>query len=251
MSREIAYLAGPLPRIFAHRGFHERYPENSLSAFREAVKLGATHLETDVRVTRDGVAVLFHDASATVAGRKIPLSAMTYDELVSCFADREIPTLDSALEAFPAARFNIDIKDARAIAPVIAVLDARAAWRRVLLASFSETTRRKVLAAHSNALTSASRRLVILSSLFSVLRLQGLFQRVLRDIVALQIPERIGFVPLVTARLIANCHGSGVEVHVWTVNDTDDIHRLLSLGVDGIISDRCDRVVAVACTLPE
>lgn len=251
MSVAHAYLSGPLPRVFAHRGFHENAPENSLSAFREALALGATHLETDVRVTSDDVPVLFHDPRVLVAGQSLNVSNLSLHELQRECAVLEIPTLAHALEVFPTARFNIDIKDERAIPAVVNVISTARAWDRVLLASFQEKTRRRILAAHPHAITSASRRIVVLSALFATLRLTSVFRRALGGVVALQIPERIGLVPLATARLVDSCHAAGVEVHVWTVNEVRDIERLLARGVDGIISDRCDRVVIVARSLPE
>lgn len=251
MPRAHTYLSGPLPRIFAHRGFHEHAPENSLTAFREALALGATHLETDVRVTRDDVPVLFHDPRVSVSGQSLSIGQLSHAELqLSCDA-YQIPTLAEALEAFPTARFNIDIKDARAITSVVRVLSAAQAWERVLLASFQEKTRRRIIASHPDVITSASRRIVLFSLLFLYLGLRGAFRHVLRAVVALQIPERIGPIPLVTSRLVDRCHAIGVEVHVWTVNETHDIERLLTVGVDGIISDRCDRVFSVARRLPE
>ncbi|MDQ2669717.1 MAG: glycerophosphodiester phosphodiesterase, partial [Gemmatimonadota bacterium] len=65
-------------------------------------------------------------------------------------------------------------------------------------------------------------------------------RRLLRDIDALQIPQRQGSVRVLTDRLIRRVHGAGVEVHVWTVNDGEEMRRLVSRGVDGIVTDRAD-----------
>jgi glycerophosphoryl diester phosphodiesterase len=222
-----------------------------LTAFREALSLGATHLETDVRVTRDDIPVLFHDPRVWVSGQVLDIARLSLHELKASCEVLEIPTLAEALDAFPTARFNIDIKDERAIESVVATISSAQAWERVLLASFHEKTRRRIVATHPDVITSASRRIVMLAALFARLRLAGTFRRVLRDVVALQIPEFIGPLPLVTRRLLEACHSIGVEVHVWTVNEKRDIERLLARGVDGIISDRCDRVVSVARRLPE
>ncbi len=68
----------------------------------------------------------------------------------------------------------------------------------------------------------------------------ALVARALRDVDALQVPERQGAVRIVTPRVLHAAHAAGVEVHVWTVNDRDDMDRLLDLGVDGLVTDRAD-----------
>ena len=64
--------------------------------------------------------------------------------------------------------------------------------------------------------------------------------RALRGARALQVPERVGPVRIVTPRFVEAAHEAGVEVHVWTVNDPADMTRLLDLGVDGLVTDRAD-----------
>ena len=110
----MTFLDGPRPRIIAHRGLASGAPENTLLAFLKALSAGATHLETDVHATADGDAVISHDPELTrVAGREVRVGQLTLAEL------RRIPlghgqsfcSLAEALDAFPEARFNIDIKD--------------------------------------------------------------------------------------------------------------------------------------------
>jgi glycerophosphoryl diester phosphodiesterase len=62
---------------------------------------------------------------------------------------------------------------------------------------------------------------------------------------AIQVPERWKGVHVVSPRLIRCAHDAGIEVHVWTVNDPDDMHRLFDLGVDGIVTDRSDLAMDV------
>ena len=77
------------------------------------------------------------------------------------------------------------------------------------------------------------------------LRARWLAARTLRGIDAVQIPERQGRLRVLSPRLIAMAHELGIEVHVWTVNESDDMRRLLDAGVDGIVTDRADVALQV------
>lgn len=67
--------------------------------------------------------------------------------------------------------------------------------------------------------------------------------RALSGVHAVQVPERYGTVRVVTRRFVEMVHAVGVEVHVWTVNEPDDMERLVEMGVDGIVTDRADLAV--------
>jgi glycerophosphoryl diester phosphodiesterase len=117
----------------AHRGRHAGCPENTLAAFAEAVAHGADGIETDVRLSRDGRPVLFHDRLAP-DGREV--AALSAAEL-SAAAGYPVPTLDQALESFPDLFWNVEIK-APAAVPVTLEQVARFARRsaRLLVSSF-------------------------------------------------------------------------------------------------------------------
>ena len=129
---------------FAHRGgaYHPQIEglENTLAAFRHAVALGYDYLETDVHATRDGVLLAFHDAVLDrVTDRRGEIADLRHDEVrAAVIGGREqIPTLEQLFDELPGARFNIDLKSDGAVAPLAALLDAREAWDRVLVGSFS------------------------------------------------------------------------------------------------------------------
>ncbi|WP_426623989.1 glycerophosphodiester phosphodiesterase family protein [Leifsonia sp. McL0607] len=239
----MTFLDGPGPRIIAHRGLAIDAPENTLLAFLKALSAGATHLETDVHASADGVAVISHDADLTrVAGRAVRVEQLTTPELgrIPLGHGQSFTTLAEALDAFPEARFNIDIKDERAAVPTAAAILAARATDRVLLTSFSASRRAAATAALPDVAVSPSVSEVVPALVGAKLGIRALTARALRRFAAVQIPERRGPVRLVTARTVRAVHRAGAEVHVWTIDDVADMTRLLDLGVDGIVTNRCD-----------
>lgn len=236
------FTPGP-PRIIAHRGLATEAPENTLLAFVTALALGVTHLETDVHATSDGVAVLSHDPDlARLTGRPTAIASTSLAALqrIDLGADQQVPTLRETLRAFPDARFNIDIKADAALQPTIDAILRERAVERVLVTSFDDARRKAAVAALPGVATSPSSRGVVLAALASRAPTAGLRRLGFRDIDAIQVPERYRGVPIVTGRLVEAAHESGVEVHVWTIDDADDMRRLFALGVDGVITDRAD-----------
>lgn len=150
-------------------------------------------------------------------------------------------TLRHALEEFPDTRFNIDIKDARTIPDVVRTMRELNATDRVLISSFSARRRRAALAELPTIATSASSTEFL--AIYAACRLG--FTPPLPRIQAVQIPESAYGMRTVTLELVERYHGLGLEVHVWTVNDEEDMRRLLSLGVDGIVTDRADMALRV------
>ncbi|HWM17812.1 MAG TPA: glycerophosphodiester phosphodiesterase family protein [Microbacterium sp.] len=238
------YFDPPRPRVLAHRGLALEAPENTLLAFANAAAAGALHIETDVHVSRDGVAVVSHDPTLRrVAGRDVDVAKLTMAELrrIDLGEAQGFASLEEALDAFGDLRFNIDVKVEGAVAPTAAALERTRSASRVLLTSFSDARTRRVRALVPDAVTSAGRAGVIRARLSAPSRMQ----RAMRGAHALQVPERIGPTTLVTRRFVDAVHRAGAEVHVWTVNDPADMTRLLDLGVDGLVTDRADLAVAL------
>lgn len=120
MTAPLPYFDPARPRVLAHRGLALEAPENSLLAFAHAIALGVQHIETDVHVSADGVAIIAHDPDLSrVAGRPTRVDELTVAELarVELGEGQHPPTLAEALDAFPETRFNIDLKTAGAVAP--------------------------------------------------------------------------------------------------------------------------------------
>jgi glycerophosphoryl diester phosphodiesterase len=244
----VPYLEGSSPRIFAHRGLAIDVPENTLLAFVKALALGAHYLETDVHASSDGVAVISHDADLVrLAGSKTRVEELTLAQLkeIDLGEGQTFSSLAEALEAFPDARFNIDIKSASAVRPTIAAILEAHAVHRVLIGSFGGRRLRDTLKGLPGAARGASPARVLLVVLAAKLGITPLLKSAVSHIDALQVPERFGGVRLVTRGIIRRLHACGIEVHVWTVNEEPVMRRLLDLGVDGLMTDRSDLALRI------
>ncbi|MCV6986240.1 glycerophosphodiester phosphodiesterase [Mycobacterium shinjukuense] len=229
----------------AHRGFTSfRLPMNSMGAFHEAVKLGFRYIETDVRATRDGVAVILHDRRLKRAtGVPGAIDQLRYRDVrqADLGAGESIPTLEELLVALPHIRVNIDIKAASAIEPTVEVIERLNVHHRVLVTSFSDRRRRRALRLMSKRVASSAGTGALLACLAASTPYSREYAwQILRDSDCLQIPPRVGRVPVITPGLVRAVHASGRQVHAWTVDDPEVMHALLDMGVDGIITDRAD-----------
>lgn len=248
MAQPHHYLSPALPRIIAHRGFAASagLVENTVAAFESALALGATHIESDIQVTKDGVAVLFHDDDLLrVAGLPQKVSDVLASELaaIDLGGGHRVPTLEQVLRAFPYARFNLDFKVWEALSPATEVISRLNAQDRVLIASFSDRRRAKAQAALTGAVGSAGIARVIGIRLAAALRARRILARLARPVVALQVPVSSGLIRFDNAGFIRELKAVGLEIHFWTVNDSAEMQRLVDLGADGIVTDRTDFAV--------
>jgi glycerophosphoryl diester phosphodiesterase len=227
------FLDHALPLALAHRGGAAESAENSPLAFQHAVDLGYRWIETDVRATIDGHAVVFHDATMDrTTDATGALSAMPLAEVRTArMADGQAPiTLAEALRRWPDVRFNVDVKSDDTIGPFLrAVADAHA-WDRVCAAAFSTSRLTRLR-------NQAGPRLATSMGPSEVARLV-LGAPHHSPACAAQVPHRARGIPVVTRRFVQRAHRRGVQVHVWTVNDPAEMEALLDLGVDGLVTDR-------------
>ena len=238
------------PRILAHRGLaiEGDVIENVLSAFSAAWDAGARYLETDVRATKDGVAVLLHDPSLErVTGYPVKISDVTYSQLRRMpVHGNVIPTLEQVLRAFPAARWNIDVKDAAAIEPTAITIQRLGIEHRVLIASFSDRRGREMRRLLPGVVRSPSRMRLAAAVGLSYVRATGLVRWLLREFQAVQVPLKYHGIPVLTKTVIHTLQQVPIEIHVWTINDEAEMRRLMGLGVQGIFTDRVDVGLRVA-----
>ncbi len=223
-------------------------PENTLASFQAALSLGVTHIETDVHASVDGTSIISHDSVLDrVAGREGNVESFTASELarIDLGSGHGFPRLDEALDAFPDAFFNIDVKSAAAVEPTARAIASTGAIDRVLVTSFSEQRRASTVRLLPGVATSASGSLFARALFAAKLGLTPLVRRVLANVDAVQVPERAAGLAITTPRMIELLHAAGVEVHIWTINEPDSMRRLLALGVDGIVTDRADLALDV------
>ncbi|MEU9313159.1 glycerophosphodiester phosphodiesterase [Streptomyces sp. NPDC048256] len=234
------YLDHPGPIPFAHRGGAADGLENTTAQFRRAVEAGYRYIETDVHATRDGRLVAFHDATldrmTDGAGRIADL--LWSDIRHARVAGKEpVPLFEELLETFPEVRWNVDLKAEPALHPLLNLIARTGAWDRVCVGSFSEArvVRAQRLAGPRLATSYGTRGVLNLR-----LRSWGVPAALRRSAVAAQVPESQSGIPVVDRRFVRAAHARGLQVHVWTINDPDRMHRLLDLGVDGIMTDHID-----------
>jgi glycerophosphoryl diester phosphodiesterase len=237
---------------FAHRGGAAYGPnrghENTLEAFQAAVDLGYRYLETDVHATRDGRLVAFHDDRLDrVTDRIGAIAELTFDEVRAARVggDRSIPTLAELLDAFPAVRFNIDCKADNAVGLLAREIVERQVADRVCVSSFSVQRLRRLRLLLPEVPTAVSSRAIV------QLRFAPFLSRIplIKDLidspgVALQLPVSTSVfgrrITVITPRLVEAAHRAGRQVHAWTIDDAEEMNRLIDFGVDGIFTDRID-----------
>ncbi|MFB7780452.1 glycerophosphodiester phosphodiesterase [Streptomyces bauhiniae] len=234
------YLDHPGPIPFAHRGGAADGVENTVAQFRRAVELGYRYIETDVHLTADGTLVAFHDDSLDrVTDGTGRVADLPWAEVRQArVGGREpVPLFAELLETFPEVRWNVDVKAEAALLPFLELVGRADAWDRVCLGSFSEARVRRAQRLAGPRLATSFGTLGVLGLR---LRSWGLPAPVRGSAVAAQVPEAQSGVPVADGRFVRAAHARGLQVHVWTVNEPERMHRLLDLGVDGIMTDHID-----------
>ncbi|WP_435875787.1 glycerophosphodiester phosphodiesterase family protein [Nonomuraea wenchangensis] len=243
LSRRYPFLDHPGPLAFAHRGGAAEGAENSAAAFERAVGLGYTYLETDAHATADGVLLAFHDHTLDrVTDQRGRISELPYRAVrrARIAGVHEIPLMEDLLGTWPEARFNIDVKEAAAIAPLAEAVRRTNAYDRVCLTSFSDERLVLAKAAMGRDVCSAlgPRGVAALRAAATTSGYGRLLTRLSRaGVPCAQVPVGFRGLRVTTDRLIRTAHAIGMQVHVWTVNDPARMERLLDLGVDGIMTD--------------
>ena len=244
------------PKNFAHRGASLIAPENTLEAFRLAARSGAGGLELDIHMTSDGRMVVIHDDSVdrTTEGEG-RVRRMTLPEIQSLDAGYrftsdggntypyrgqgvQVPELGQVLREFPGHKVNIDIKEEQPGVEValLETIEDAGAGDRVLVVSGMPAVVKRVRELSENSIsTGASRQEIRDFYRLSRLHLEFLVHP---PYDALQVPVEYGRRKVVTPRLVNAAHDRGVRVDVWTIDEPGEMHRLLDLGVDVIMTNR-------------
>lgn len=215
--------------------------ENTLIAFRNAVDLGYRYLETDVHVTRDGHLVAFHDATLDrVTDSRGAIADLPLAEIRRArIGNEQVPTLDEVLDNFD-VRVNIDIKANGAEAPLVHALRRHNAWHRVCVGSFSQVRLARFRALAKNWVATSCGPVGVATAVaasrsgFGIAPRGAAFQVPVRHHVAGRVVE------VVTPAFVAQAHRWGKQVHVWTIDDPQQMSDLIDMGVDGLVTDRPD-----------
>jgi glycerophosphoryl diester phosphodiesterase len=248
------------PLAIAHQGGGGLWPENTLLAFERSVELGVDALEMDLRGTADGHIVVHHDPSVdrTTDGTGL-VASLTLEKLRALDAGYQftedggashpyrgrglaIPTILEVMELFPESRLNVEMKE---FSPALAgtlcsLLRENGFAPRVLVASIEHEPMAAFRRACPEVATSATMREGLLFYQLHRLRLGSLYRS---PATAFQFPERFGDIHVIRPEILAAARSYNVQVHVWTVNEPQDMERMLALGVDGILTDYPDRLL--------
>jgi len=251
------------PLVIAHRGGAGLWPENTLYSFQRAAATGVDILETDMHSTADGALVLIHDPTVdrttNGSGRVNHLTLNQLKALDAGYYWSEdggctfpcrgqgitVPTVEEVFSAFPEIRLNIDIKQVR---PSVAgrlcrlILDFGMA-ERVMVASFNSSVLGEFRRLCPAVATSAGRSEVRLFYALSLLSPRATFLPA--GCYALQVPVARKGLRVITNRLLISARLRNLQVHAWTVNSGPQMEWLLRLGVDGIVTDYPDRLLAL------
>jgi len=245
------------PLVFAHRGGAALAPENTLTAFDTGLALGADGIELDVRLSRDGVAVVMHDPTLDRTTDAMgPVGHRTAADLAACDAgyrfERDgafpyrgtgigVPALRDVLHRYRTTSIIVELKSAepRLAHAVVEDIHATGTLGGVTIGSFQKGALDAVRACGSSVRTGAD-----MDEIRSGLDASPSRSRPRRPAFdAFQVPEVYAGIRIVTPEFVARAHHAGVSVVVWTVNREDDMRRLLEWGVDGLITDRPDLAV--------
>ncbi|MDR5658356.1 glycerophosphodiester phosphodiesterase [Serpentinicella sp. ANB-PHB4] len=229
-------------KIASHRGELHHAPENSLSAIRLAIEKGVDYVEIDVQQTKDGVVVLNHDATLRrVAGVPYSVSELTYEEVAQVdigssfspeYKGEKIPTLEQALmEVKGRSGIIIDIKifDANVdiAESIVHLIKKHDMVDEVYVQSFNYPVLQAIREKNKD------------------IRIGQIFFFSIGDLLSFDVDFYTVEQSRLSNQLINNAHKAGREVWVWTVNQEQDIKRVLHYNIDGIITDYPERVQRV------
>ena len=198
-------------------------------------------METDVHASADGVLFAAHDPDLDrIAGRRHCIRDLEASELdsIELRAGGRLPRLAALFESLPDVLWNIDVKATHSIAPMIRIVRTLAAEDRIRLASFSSSTLRRLREALPGVRTSTG---VLETAMFASGGLPGVGDEgpcpLPAGLDSLQVPMTFKGMPVVTRDFVTRAHRCGLQVHVWTINDSASMRELLGLGVDAIVTD--------------
>ncbi len=240
-----------LPWVIAHRGASAAAPENTMAAFRRAVEMGAECIETDLHLSRDGRLIIVHDATLnrTTSGDGL-VKNYTFNELRELdagswfskeFAGEKMPAIEELLDLAGQADLSLylEIKGGAGYGVERAVISA--------LRGRKESKAAVVLCFDASVLDRIHQldRLLMTGLLFESGG-EDMVKEAVR-VGARQIGPRGD---CVNPELVGDAHRRGLKVVTWTINEPAQMRVLAAIGVDGIMTNHPNRLIAVRDTLP-
>jgi glycerophosphoryl diester phosphodiesterase len=253
---------GEGPLVMAHRGGAGLWPENTMLAFERARDLGVDVIELDVQSTADGVLVVMHDPAVDrTTGGTGRVNDLTWEEVKKLDAGYRwsadgmrtfpwrgrglsVPTLDEVFTKFPGMRFNIEPKQERpsVAKPLCRMIREKGMVNKITVGSFRQTVLDEFRRECPEVATSASPAEVGEFMRSYKVQRDAAYRPAMR---ALQVPEYVGGTHVLTKEFVEEAHSRNLQVHAWTVNETEGMRRLIGIGVDGIMTDYPDRLLTV------
>jgi glycerophosphoryl diester phosphodiesterase len=262
---------------FAHQGGSFEGPSSTLAAISLALGVGASAIELDVHATKDRHIVVCHDSTVDrTTNREGTIAEMTVEELSRldnaywwidgdvvtpdrspeeyllrgrAHEDRRyaVATLEEVATTFPGVLLNLDIKGTSPLVEPYEELLAQELRRldlseRVIVASFHDDAIQAFRVFAPGVATSAA------TNETAAFYFSHLEDPVVPPAVAFQVPPRYGEIDVVTESFLEAAHAAGIAVHVWTINEEEEMARLIDLGVDGLVSDRPSVLAALLDT---
>ncbi|HEV8064205.1 MAG TPA: glycerophosphodiester phosphodiesterase, partial [Acidimicrobiales bacterium] len=255
---------------YAHQGGAREAPSSTLNAIERAIGLGCNAIELDIHMTSDERLVACHDPTVdrttNATGAISDYTLAELEELDNAYwfvegqdvqhdrAESEytlrgrapkdhaygIATLDEIIDLTDGILLNLDIKKTAPDVPpyeeaIADLLRKRHRTEDVIVASFIDSASRAFKAYAPEIATSAGTNAV--ADFFRAVRAGEVIPAAVKTHVAVQVPASFQGIVVVDEQFVSAAHQAGLAVHVWTINERDEMERLCDLGVDGIISD--------------
>ena len=229
----------------AHRGGTEAAFENTYEAFADAYALGYRWFETDVQISKDGFLYSFHDNNLKrIVGIDININQLNSEDLdqILISGKHRIPRLNLLLRKFPDVTFNLDSKNIYAAKALVNLLNSDKSFQNVCLGSFSYKTMNYIREFLKRDLPMSFSQWEVFLLILNI----KLNKDAKYNASYLQIPKSYLGYKLISKKLLDYCKKNGIKVHVWTINERNEMKSLIGIGVDGIMTDNCRTLLDVA-----
>ena len=225
----------PIYKI-GHRGAKGHLTENTIESINLALEMGIDGIEIDVHLCASGELVVFHDFTLDRLSNGFgEITAQTYDQLqeLTLKGGYKIPLLTEVLDLIEGkCSINIELKGLHTAKPTCAIIskyiDKGWEYSSILVSSFQENELLEVKKINANILIAVLSKASVEEAIE--------WGKILN---ATAIHPSLG---IITRQSVKDAHSQGFNVNVWTVNEPEDIARMIEFGVDGIISDFPDRL---------